>query len=70
MSESVPVLVVLSGEALDVIVTCLDGALLGPLILVGQHVRLQILEHLSTFRIRASSLLFRLFAAKGILAAV
>ena len=45
MGESVPVLVVFSGEALDMILTCCDRALFRALVLVGQHVSLQVLEY-------------------------
>lgn len=39
-----PVLVVLSRETFDVIVTCLDGTLFRSLVLVGDSVSLHILE--------------------------
>jgi hypothetical protein len=42
--ESVPVLVVLPTKAFDVIIACLDGAFLGPLILVGEQMGFQVLE--------------------------
>lgn len=71
MGQGVTVLVVLSGETLDVVVASLDGAFLWSLILVSQHMCLEILEHLSTIGIGASSLLLGFLTAEvAILAAV
>lgn len=71
MGQGVAVLIIFPRETLDVVVASLDRALLWSLILVSQHVCLEILEHLSTIRISASSLLLGLLAAEvAILAAV
>lgn len=51
MSQRVAVFVVLSSKPFDVVVTGLDGALLRPLILMREHVSLEILEDLSTIRV-------------------
>ena len=70
MCERVSVLVVFSCESLDMVVAGLDWALLWSLVLVGEGVRLQVLEDFAAFGICASSLLSRLFAAEVVLAAV
>lgn len=57
VSESVPVLVVLPGEALDVVFAGRDRALLWPFVLVGKHVCLQVLEHASALGEWAETLL-------------
>lgn len=64
MGQGVTIFVVLSCESLDVVVARLDRALLRTLVLVSEHVRLQIFEDLSTIRIRTPALLFRLLAAE------
>lgn len=58
------VLVVLAGKALDVVIACRDGALLWALVLMGEHVRLQVLEDFAALWVGATSLFFRLVAAK------
>jgi hypothetical protein len=60
----VSVLIILARETLDVIIARLNRTLLWSLILVGQHVGLQIFEHLSALGICASSLLFRFLTAE------
>ena len=57
MGKCVPVLVVLPCETLCVIFTSSNRALLRPLVLVGEHVRLQVLEHSTAFWKWAHSLL-------------
>jgi hypothetical protein len=69
VGQGVPVLIVLPREPFDVVVTCLDWALLGTLILMRQHVCFQVFEDLSTVGIGAASLLSGLFAAEVVLAA-
>jgi hypothetical protein len=51
-----PVLVILSRKALEVIFASRDWALLWPLILVSEHMCLQILEDTTAFWKRAKSL--------------
>ena len=58
-----PVLILLACEALNVIFASDDRALLRPLALVSEHVRLEILEVLAAIGVRASLLLPRLVAA-------
>ena len=70
MGEGMPILVVLAGEALDVIVASLNRALLWSLVLVSQHVCFQVFKDLSTLGIGASSLLFGLLAAEIAILAV
>lgn len=71
VGQGVSVFIVLARETFDVVIAGLDRALLGTLILMRQHVRLQVLEHLSALWVRAPALLFRLFAAEvAVLAAV
>lgn len=60
VSESVPVLVVLPRESLDVVLAGGDWALLRALVLVCEHVGLQVLEHASTFWQGTHALLHRL----------
>lgn len=60
MCESVSVLVVLPGKALGVVLAGGDGALLGPLVLVGEHVRLEVLEDTAALWKWAQALLARL----------
>lgn len=50
VGECVSVLVVLPREALGVILASGNWALLGPLVLVSEHVRLEILEDTAAFR--------------------
>jgi hypothetical protein len=57
VSKCVAVLVVLACEALDVVFACGDWAFLGPLVLVCEHVCLQVLEDASAFGKRAKTLL-------------
>lgn len=65
------VLVIFARETLDVIIAGLDRALLWSLVLVGQHVSLQIFKHFSALGICASPFLSRLLAAEvAILTAV
>lgn len=47
VGKSVAIFVVFSCEALDVVIASLNGAFLWTLILVSEHVRLQIFENLS-----------------------
>lgn len=58
--ECVSILVVLPREALDVVLACRDWALLGPLVLVGEHVCLEVLEDTATLGKWAKTLLARL----------
>lgn len=57
MGQGMPIFVILASETLDVIVACRDWALLRSLILVGEHMRLQILKHLAAFWVGTSALL-------------
>lgn len=57
------VLVVFTGKALDVVLTVRDGALLGPLGLVSEHMGLQIFEESATVWVRAAPLLLGLVIA-------
>lgn len=59
--ESVPVLVVLPCESLDVVLAGGDRALLRALAAVREHVGLEVLEHASTFWQRAHALRQHLF---------
>jgi hypothetical protein len=59
VSKGMAVFVVLPSEALDVVITCGDWALLRSLILVSEHMRLEVLERLAAVRVRASLLLLR-----------
>jgi hypothetical protein len=63
MGESVAVLVILASKTLGVVLASLDGTLLGALILMCEHVSLEVLEGLSTIGIRASLLLLGLVTA-------
>ena len=56
VSKGMAVLVVLPCEALVVVFASGDGALLGPLVLVGKHVCLQILENATALWERAHAL--------------
>lgn len=67
VSQGVAVLVVLASEALDVILAGLDGTLLGSLVLVGEHVCLEVLEDLATVRVGASLLLLASLVAAVVL---
>ena len=49
MRQSMPVLVILTREALDVVFACLNWALLWPLGLVRQYMGLEVLESPSAF---------------------
>jgi hypothetical protein len=62
MRQSVSVLVVLASKSLDMVLACLDGALLGSLSLVSEHVGLQILERAATVRDWADTLFLVFFA--------
>jgi hypothetical protein len=53
VGQCVAVLVVLASESLDVVLACLDRALLWPLILVREHMGLEILEDTAAFGNRA-----------------
>ena len=70
MCQCVPVFVVFSGKALDVVFTVDNGTLFRSLILVSQHVGLQILEDLPTLWVCASAFSSRLFTAEGIFLAI
>ena len=60
--QGVPVLVVLARKALDVVLACLDGALLGAFRLVREHVCLQVLERPAAVWDWADTLFLILFA--------
>jgi hypothetical protein len=60
MCECVPVLVILPCEAFDIVLARSDWALLRPLVLVGEHMCLQVFEDSAAFGKRAKSLLTRL----------
>ena len=60
MRQGMTVLVVLPREALDVILARCDRTLFWSLILVSEHVCLEILENTSTLRQRAETLVARL----------
>jgi hypothetical protein len=64
----VSVFVVLPCETLDVVIARLNGAFLWSLILVGEHMRLQILEYLAAFGIGTSPLFSGLFTAEVVAA--
>jgi len=64
------IFVVFPRETLDVVIASLDRALFWSLILVGEHVCLQVLENLAAFWIGTSSLLSGLFTAEVVVAAV
>jgi hypothetical protein len=55
VSQSVSVLVVLAGEAFGVILAGRDWALFGPLVLVSEHVRLEVLEVSAACSVRAET---------------
>lgn len=57
MGESVPVFVVLSGEALDMVLARSDGAFLGAFASVRKHVSLEVLKDASALRQRTHALL-------------
>jgi hypothetical protein len=63
MCESVAVLVILASETLSVVLASLNRTLLGALILVSEHVSLEILEGLATIRPSTSLLLLGLITA-------
>lgn len=63
VGQGVAVLVILASKPLDVVFTRHDGALLGSLSLVSEHVRLEILEGLAALGIGAHVLLLDLIAA-------
>jgi hypothetical protein len=67
VGQGVSVLVVLAREALDVVIARLNWALFGAFRLVRQHVRLQVLEGLTTVGVWASLLLLGLIAAIRVL---
>lgn len=60
VSKGVSVLIVLACKALDVILACCDWALFGSLVLVSEHVCLEILENTTAFWEGAHALLARL----------
>lgn len=64
VGQCVAVLVVFAGKTLDVVFAGLDGTLLGSLILVSEHVRLEVLEYLAAIGIGAPLLLLGFIAAK------
>lgn len=66
MGQGVAVLVVLASKALDVVLAGLDGALLGALRLVGEHVRLEVLEDFAAVGVGASLALLGL-VTRGVL---
>jgi len=55
MGQRVPIFIIFPGETFDVIIARGDWALLRPLILVGEHMRLQILKDLAAFWVGTSS---------------
>lgn len=61
VGEGVAVLVVLAGEALDVVFAVQDWALLGSLRLVSQHVGFQVFEDSATVRVWAAAFFFDIF---------
>jgi hypothetical protein len=63
MGQGMSVFVVFSCETLDVVVAGLDWALFWALILVSEHMRLQILENFSALWICAAALLTLFLAA-------
>lgn len=69
-SDKVSVAVILAGEASLVELASLDRALLRTLILVSEHVCLQVLVHLATVWVRASVPDLALFFVLGLTAAV
>lgn len=65
MGQRVPIFIILPGETLDVIIARGDWALLRPLILVGEHMRLQILKQLAAFWVGTSALFPAFVTVKG-----
>lgn len=54
VSQGVAILVVLAGEALDVVLACFDRALFGAFFLVCQHVGGQVFEDTTAVRMGAA----------------
>ena len=65
MGQSVSVLVILSSKALLIVFTSQDGAFLGSLRLMSQHMSLQIFEDLAAICMRASALLAAVLVQLG-----
>lgn len=57
MSESMPIFIVLSGKAFDVVLTRHDGTFLWPLIHMREHMCFKILKDLAAFGVWTPSLL-------------
>ena len=70
MGKRMSVLIILSCKSLNVVVACLNRTFLWSLVLMGEHMSLEIFENLSAFWVCAASLLPRFLAAEVILAAV